>query len=98
MTHEPTNVPTGQGVTGQQDTECSEDSRNRVMCNTCGWTWSMVCPECIPGCGCHNGRCSGWRHREYRHDDDDLDNDGGCEECGAGGRRDPYGECVCFEA
>jgi hypothetical protein len=36
-------------------------------------------------------------HNYYDDDEDDLD-DGGCEECGAGGRGDPYGECVCFEA
>jgi hypothetical protein len=36
-------------------------------------------------------------HNYYDDDEDDLDDDG-CEECGAGGRGDPYGECVCFEA
>lgn len=69
-----------------------DDPRNQVMCDTCGWTWGMGCPECVPGCGCNNGRCSGWRHREYRHEDDDADLDGDevCE-CGASHE---YG-CVC---
>jgi hypothetical protein len=88
----------GRGATPEQEGSGVEDTRDQVMCDTCGWTWGMVCPECIPGCGCNNGRCSGWRHHEYRHDDDDLDDDYGCAECGAGGRGDPYGECVCFEA
>lgn len=39
------------------------------LCDICGWTIGMVCPEC-PGCGCYTGRCTGWRHSEYAHDDD----------------------------
>jgi hypothetical protein len=73
-----------------------DDPANRIMCETCGWTYAMVCPECSPGCGCNNGRCSGWRHEEYMHEDDlrDLDGDGGCPECGAGAG--PYDEsCDC---
>jgi hypothetical protein len=45
------------------------DPRNQLLCETCGWTVGMVCPEC-PGCGCYNGRCSGWRHSEYQ---DEMD-------------------------
>lgn len=73
-----------------------DDPRNQLMCGSCGWTWGMVCPECVPGCGCET-RCSGWRHREYHREGDDLDDDPtGCPECGAGGGGDPYGQCVCF--
>lgn len=53
------------------------DPANEVMCETCGWTYGMVCPEC-PGCGCYNGRCSGWRHRE---DADNYDDDCEGEPC-----------------
>lgn len=71
------------------------DPRNQLLCEKCGWTNGMVCPEC-PGCGCYNDQCSGWRHHEYAHDEDDSDYDPyGCSECGAGGSGDPYGECVC---
>lgn len=79
------------------------DPRNQTLCETCGWTVGMVCPEC-PGCGCYNSQCSGWRHHEYQAEMDaatgeyDPDSDPyGCEECGAGGSGDPYGECVCDE-
>jgi hypothetical protein len=71
------------------------DLRNQVMCERCGWTFGMVCPEC-PGCGCYNGRCSGWRHHEYADDDDEPKNSG-CPECGAGGAGDPYGACDCYD-
>jgi len=69
--------------------------RNQLLCETCGWTNGMVCPEC-PGCGCYNDQCSGWRHHEYAHEDDDYDPNG-CPECGAGGGDDPYGECCCYD-
>jgi|SRR5882724_765139 len=52
------------------------DTANHLLCETCGWLNRMVCPEC-PGCGCYNGRCSGWRHNEYAHEDDSEP-----EECG----------------
>lgn len=39
------------------------DPANEVMCERCGWTNGMVCPECS-GCGCENGWCTGWRHKE----------------------------------
>jgi hypothetical protein len=60
------------------------DPGNRTMCETCGWTNYMVCPEC-PGCGCYNLRCSGWRHEEAMTDDEleELRQDDRCEECGA---------------
>ena len=72
---------------------------NKPLCETCGWTVGMACPECPKGCGCSVG-CTGWRHHEYRHEDEDHDSGdggGGCE-CGAGGAGDPYGECVCYAA
>ncbi|MDK0525095.1 hypothetical protein [Streptomyces sp. ML-6] len=73
------------------------DPRNQLLCEQCGWTNSMVCPECEKGCGCEYG-CTGWRHHEYAHDEDDSDSiPYGCDECGAGGSGDPYGECCCYE-
>ncbi|MEU2086841.1 hypothetical protein ABZ569_33850 [Streptomyces albus] len=77
------------------------DPRNQVLCETCDWTVGMICPEC-PGCGCYNGRCSGWRHYEYQAEMDAAtgeygDYNDGCPECGAGGGGDPYGECVCYD-
>nr|AHC28169.1 hypothetical protein pFP12.26 [Streptomyces sp. F11] len=73
------------------------DPRNKVMCEKCGWTYGMVCPEC-PGCGCYNGQCSGWRHHEYEEPDyDDPDYGVYCRECGAGGSGNPYEECTCYE-
>lgn len=67
------------------------DSANHVMCNRCGWTNAMVCPECT-GCGCYNLRCSGWRHAEYMTDDE-LAELNECPECG-GDRRNDYA-CRC---
>ncbi|PZG19928.1 hypothetical protein [Nonomuraea aridisoli] len=51
------------------------DPANQAMCERCGWTHGMVCPECS-GCGYENGRCTGWRHREdpsYQEALDDED-------------------------
>lgn len=45
------------------------DPRNETLCDECGWTNGMVCPECERGCGCET-RCSGWRHNEWGNDDD----------------------------
>ncbi|MEU4954954.1 hypothetical protein [Streptomyces lavendulae] len=64
-----------------------------ILCRRCGWTNSMVCPECDPGCGCSTG-CTGWRHGEYAEDDPDTrwydcdcgfsgDSSYHCCECGA---------------
>jgi hypothetical protein len=68
-----------------------EDPANREMCDRCGWTYGMACPEC-PGCGCYTGRCTGWRHGEF---DAGLDDDSGsyCAECGA----NSHYECTCDE-
>jgi len=75
--------------------------RNQILCETCGWTVEMICPEC-PGCGCYNRQCSGWRHEEYQAEldaatgeDCDYDDPNACYDCGAGGN--PYDECVCDE-
>jgi hypothetical protein len=68
---------------------CLADPRNQLLCDTCGWTVGMICPECSPGCGCATN-CSGWRHHEYRHEDDIEDEPWECE-CGA----DHEYSCVC---
>jgi hypothetical protein len=68
------------------------DPRNQVLCDRCGWTGGMACPECA-GCGCDHG-CTGWRHAEYDPDPEPMS---GCRECGAGGSGDPYGECDCYD-
>jgi hypothetical protein len=75
----------------------SNDPMDQLLCKKCGWTVDMICPECVPGCGCNNGRCSGWRHHEYMTDEErwELEDEEGCPECGAGSGGDPYGECVC---
>ncbi|MFD6401188.1 bifunctional DNA primase/polymerase [Nocardia sp. NPDC060249] len=67
---------------------------NHTFCEECGWTNGMVCPEC-PGCGCYNGRCTGWRHHEFAADDDEPDEDDGwyCEGCGANDTA--YDVCTC---
>ncbi|MFY0516035.1 hypothetical protein ACOMD4_37470 [Streptomyces anulatus] len=75
------------------------DPRNQLLCDRCGWTNGMVCPECAKGCGCEY-ECTGWRHEEMRaatggYDEDD--NPYGCQECGAGGGGNPYEECCCYE-
>lgn len=66
-----------------------EDPANRTMCETCGWTFGMVCPECS-GCGCDSG-CTGWRHREFADADDERYAEVWCEECGA----DSHYQCSC---
>lgn len=68
-----------------------DDPANKLLCETCGWTVGMTCPECVPGCGCATG-CSGWRHAEYTDDGGDGDGYGGCFECGAAG---PSYRCNC---
>lgn len=59
------------------------DPANQTMCQVCGWTYGMVCPECLPGCGC-SVRCTGWRHAEFNGDLDDYpeDRQEDCPECG----------------
>jgi hypothetical protein len=66
---------------------------NQVLCEKCGWTIGMICPECS-GCGCNNHLCTGWRHKEYADDDDPAaEYDEVCEECG-GNPSTPY-SCEC---
>lgn len=68
-----------------------EDPVNQILCDKCGWTKGMACPDCASGCGC-NVECSGWRHNKF---DGELDDDeGGCPECGADDGT-TYG-CDCF--
>ncbi|MGW2599504.1 hypothetical protein [Streptomyces klenkii] len=75
------------------------DPRNQVMCERCGWTYGMVCPECDKGCGCEYD-CTGWRHEEMRAATGDYDEDddpNACYDCGAGGSGNPYEECTCYD-
>ena len=80
-----------------------DDPRNQTLCEVCGWTMGMICPECSKGCGCSTN-CSGWRHREFRSADADGEDweatraatgygEEGCE-CGAYWASNGYG-CVC---
>ena len=73
------------------------DSRNELLCEVCGWTNGMVCPECPKGCGCQVG-CTGWRHTEWSDDDGDddpADRYVDCAECGGSyDYRTGYG-CAC---
>ena len=59
------------------------------MCDRCGWTYNMACPECN-GCGCDH-QCTGWRHREYTGDDPDPE-----EYCGECGAMNGY-QCNCYD-
>jgi hypothetical protein len=68
-------------LTYTEAAEILADPANQLLCETCGWTLGMICPEC-PGCGCYNGRCTGWRHGEYAHEDDRDPSEDACDECG----------------
>lgn len=74
----------------QASTTKESPAPNDVLCQTCGWTYGMICPECGPGCGCATS-CTGWRHAEY-DESEPLGERDGCE-CG------PYqeGDCQCFD-
>lgn len=50
------------------------DPRYRTLCERCGWTLAMICPECPEGCGCATD-CTGWRHANYSDLDDFDDED-----------------------
>lgn len=73
-----------------------DDPATQLLCEKCGWTVGMVCPQC-PGCGCYNGRCSGWRHQEYLSGDerDELSEAQRCDECGADTSLGSYDVCAC---
>ncbi|MFJ4902793.1 hypothetical protein [Streptomyces sp. NPDC088727] len=43
--------------------------RFKTLCETCGWSLDMICPECPEGCGCSTG-CTGWRHGGFSQDSD----------------------------
>lgn len=65
------------GVTTHADAVhvVNTDPRYRTLCETCGWTVAMICPECAEGCGCA-ADCWGWRHGEYSgFDDEDSEPD-----------------------
>lgn len=71
---------------------------NQLMCETCGWTNNMVCPECPKGCGCETN-CTGWRHRDYMaglgSDDEPNEYEFDCDDCGGSyNSRTGYG-CAC---
>ncbi|WP_152990046.1 hypothetical protein [Frankia sp. ACN1ag] len=67
-----------------------DDPANQLLCEDCGWTVGMVCPECPKGCGCET-RCTGWRHDEYRESDGEPD-EYECD-CGYHGAEDHCCEC-----
>ncbi len=72
-----------------------DDPGNEVACENCCWTYKMLCPEC-PGCGCYNGRCSGWRHEEYMHPDELADLNAWRNECPeCGGDVTNHYDCQC---
>lgn len=72
----------GREETPREAVAIMTDPANEILCEVCGWTVGMICPEC-PGCGCYNGQCSGWRHGEWENgDSDDGFDEDGCEECG----------------
>lgn len=60
-----------------------QDPANQVLCEECGWTVAMICPEC-PGCGCYNAVCSGWRHEEYMDEDERAELAACADRVGAG--------------
>ena len=67
-----------------------EDPANELLCEICGWTAGMVCPECSKGCGCVTN-CTGWRHGEWGAENHDEPT--ACPDCG-GEMGSPYG-CDC---
>lgn len=83
------------GMTWAEAAAWVADPGNETMCEVCGWTYNMVCPECSLGCACE-GNCSGWRHSEYEFDDGwdaDYADRTECEGCGAGHEY----HCVCYQ-
>lgn len=76
-----TELMEGNGWSREEAITFADDPGNETLCNRCGWTVSMVCPECAEGCGCAVG-CSGWRHAEWGGDDDDENSGNYCAECG----------------
>lgn len=82
-------------VTDQADTH----DTNTIMCEVCGWTWGMICPECAKGCGCET-RCTGWRHNEFAnaYEADPAEFEVHCPDCGGSydSRHGPDGyNCSC---
>ncbi|MFJ7990358.1 hypothetical protein [Streptomyces sp. NPDC096351] len=67
--------------------QVKNDPAHQLLCEKCGWTRGMVCPECTPGCGCVTD-CTGWRHQQDggagNEVEDDSDTGWTCQECGHG--------------
>lgn len=90
----------GLGETYEEAAAWLADPLNETLCEVCGWTVGMVCPECVQGCGCSRS-CSGWRHREFMHEDElrELEEEereaNRCVECGADTSLGSYDECAC---
>jgi hypothetical protein len=78
-------------LTYQEAEAVYDDPTNEILCQRCGWTVGMVCPECS-GCGCNNLICTGWRHEEHMTDEE-LEQLNECPECG-GDTRSRY-SCEC---
>lgn len=78
-------------------TRLKADPAHQLLCEKCGWTRGMVCPECTPGCGCVTD-CTGWRHTQdggARDTSDDGDDDWTCPECGHGAGTEYSDGCQC---
>lgn len=69
-------ITTYQGVTSYISAlqVIKTEPRYKMLCETCGWSLVMICPECSKGCGCETG-CTGWRHRDYADDSFEDDDD-----------------------
>lgn len=65
-------ITTYQGVTSYTSAlqVIKTEPRYKVLCEVCGWSLAMICPECSRGCGCET-RCTGWRHSNYVADLED---------------------------
>lgn len=85
-------LATDDGLTWDEAEAIYDDPANQVICDTCGWTAGMTCPECPSGCGCNNLTCSGWRHDEFMLDEE-REELNACLDCG-GDTTSPYG-CEC---
>lgn len=69
-------ITTYQGVTSYVSAlqVIKTEPRYKMLCESCGWSLAMICPECPRGCGCETD-CTGWRHRDYGGDSYDEEYD-----------------------
>ncbi|MFE0472393.1 hypothetical protein ACFW2V_12335 [Streptomyces sp. NPDC058947] len=68
------------------------EPRYKVLCEACGWSLEMICPECAKGCGCETS-CTGWRHGELGYGDGfEGDEDGLVDYGEEFGTDEPYEE------